>query len=177
MAYLYTKVRSEFGKQTKFRDIDARVLCSIPPNEEQGADYVLRNPSVAVLDTSPHMSEHEANTERLVVKHSSIRHSEGGWPKDVDASEPTDVNRYRKKAEKDEDYKATMKTLGPIISRCMRQNNTVDIYEDYFKDNDRDWSGEPPSAKGLAVFRDPNATKRTATSINVRSKTCHNCAI
>lgn len=168
VAYLYTKVRSEFGKQTCFRDVDARVLCSIPSSVEQGAEYVTRNPSVAVLDTSPHVSEHEANTERLVVKNSSIRHLEGGWPKDVDASEPTDVNRYRKKAEKDEAYKSTMKTLGPVISRCMRQNNTIDLYEEYFKDDDRDWSGEPPSAKGLAVFRDPkqHLTKRTATSVH-----------
>ena len=29
-----------------------------------------------------------------------------------------------------------------------------------------DHSGEPPTAKGLAVFRDPNVVKRTATSIN-----------
>ena len=48
----------------------------------------------------------------------------------------------------------------------MRQNNTIDIYEEYFSHDDRDWSGEPPSAKGLAVFRDPNAMKRTATSIH-----------
>ena len=97
---------------------------------------------------------------------SSIRHAEGGWPKDVDPTEPADVQRYRKKAEKDDDYKANMKALGPIISRCMRQNNTIDIYEEYFSGEDRDWSSEPPSAKGLAVFRDPNEIKRTATSID-----------
>ena len=31
-----------------------------------------------------------------------MRHTEGGWPKDVDHTEPQDVTRYRKKAEKDE---------------------------------------------------------------------------
>lgn len=31
---------------------------------------------------------------------------------------------------------------------------------------DLDFSSEPPSAKGLAVFRDPSPTKRTATSVN-----------
>lgn len=49
----------------------------------------------------------------------------------------------------------------------MRQNNTVNIYEEYF---DREEAGqycsEPPSAKGLAVFRDPSPVKRTATSVN-----------
>lgn len=41
--------------------------------------------------------------------------------------------------------------------------------QEYFDGDDIDHSSEPPSAKGLAVFRDPNAvngTKRTATSIN-----------
>ena len=95
-----------------------------------------------------------------------MRHTEGGWPKDVDHTEPQDVTRYRKKAEKDEGYKSAVKTLGPLIGRCMKQNNTVDIYEEYFEGDNSDHSGEPPSATGLAVFRDPNEVKRTATSIN-----------
>lgn len=41
----------------------------------------------------------------------------------------SDVSRFRKKAEKDEDYKISVKSLGPIIGRCMKQNNTIDIYE------------------------------------------------
>jgi len=45
-------------------------------------------------------SEHEANTERLITKSSSMRHIEGGWPRDVDFTEQTDTNRFRKKAEK-----------------------------------------------------------------------------
>jgi hypothetical protein len=50
-------------------------------------------------------TEHEANTERLILKNTSMRHVEGGWPKDVDFTEQSDVNRFRKKAEKDDDYK------------------------------------------------------------------------
>lgn len=113
-----------------------------------------------------------------------MRHVEGGWPKDVDATEQSDVSRFRKKAEKDEDYKGAVKALGPIIARCMRQINTIDIYQviiivafrlvttnsfilqEYFDGDHVDHSSEPPSAKGLAVFRDPNEPKRTATSIN-----------
>jgi hypothetical protein len=37
-----------------------------------------------------------------------MRHVEGGWPKDVDFTEQSDVNRFRKKAEKDDDYKVCM---------------------------------------------------------------------
>ncbi len=57
-----------------------------------------------------------------------VRHVEGGWPKDVDFTEPSDVNRFRKKAEKDEEYKGAVKNIGPIIELCMRQNSTVNIY-------------------------------------------------
>lgn len=58
-----------------------------------------------------------------------MRHVEGGWPKDVDFTEQSDVSRFRKKAEKDDEYKGAVKLLGPIIARCMKQNNTIDIYE------------------------------------------------
>ncbi len=58
-----------------------------------------------------------------------MRHVEGGWPKDVDFTEQSDVSRFRKKAEKDDEYKGAVKLLGPVIARCMKQNNTIDIYE------------------------------------------------
>ncbi|CAM9570000.1 unnamed protein product [Chrysoparadoxa australica] len=166
VAYLYTKPRSEFGKHCQFKEVPAFLLETVPCSNEYDKAYTMRNPSVAELDTLPHMSEHEANTERLITKHTSMRHMEGGWPKDVDFTEQSDVNRFRKKAEKDDDYKGAVKALGPIISNCMRQNNTIDIYEEYFDGDNIDHSSEPPSAKGLAVFRDPNNVKRTATSIN-----------
>jgi dynein intermediate chain 2 len=118
------------------------------------------------MNTTPLMSESEVNTDSVVKKNTSMRHTEGAWPKDVDFTEQSDVSRFRKKAEKNESYQSAMKTLGPIAQRYMRQNNTVDIYEKYFDDNELDYCSEPPSAKGLAVFRDPSPIKRNATSIN-----------
>ena len=59
-----------------------------------------------------------------------------------------------------------MQSLGFVVETCLKQNNTIDLYEDYFAGEEVDHSSEPPSAKGLAVFRDPNHVKRTATSIN-----------
>lgn len=109
--------------------VPAEIVESIPATEAYQNNYILRNPSIACFDTAPHMSEHEANTERLVTKSSSMRHVEGGWPKDVDFTEQSDVSRFRKKAEKDEEYKGAVKILGPIVARCMKQINTIDIYE------------------------------------------------
>lgn len=181
VVHLYTKQRKEFGKTPNFTHVEAQVLQSVPVSDEYDANYVLRNPSVSNLDTTPHMSEHEANTERQVTKSTSMRHVEGGWPKDVDFAEQSDVNRFRKKVEKDEEYKASVKQMGPTIARSMRQNNTMDIYEPYFDDDSAsggiDHSSEPPSAKGLAVFRDPCEVKRTATSVNWHPEGPHKIAV
>ena len=48
----------------------------------------------------------------------------------------------------------------------MKQNNTVNIYEEYFQDKETDHCSEPPFAKGLAVFRDPSQLTRSTTSVN-----------
>jgi dynein intermediate chain 2 len=43
--------------------------------------------------------------------------------------------------------------LGERIEYLIKQNNAVDIYEDYFAGSVVDHSSEPPSAKTLTVFR------------------------
>lgn len=163
---MYTKKRSEFGKQCRFTDGDTQILESILPTDVYDDDYEQRNPVVTGVDTTRHWSETEVNTERVVIRNASMRHTEGGWPKDVDFTEQSDVKRFRKKVEKDEDYQYSMKTLFPMVQKCIKQNNTVNIYEEYFDEKETDHSSEPPLAKGLAVFRDPSSVARTATSVN-----------
>ncbi len=84
----------------------------------------------------------------------------------MDPSEVEQTLRFIKKTEKDEDYIRTIKSLGESLEHMIRQNNAIDIYEEYFIGDAVDHSGEPPSAKTLTVFRDPNAVKRTATCIS-----------
>jgi len=141
-------------------------LESIRPTDEYDGNYRQRNPTVSEFDTSPLLSENEVNTERVVVNDASMSHTEGGWPKDVDFTEQSDVTRFRKKAEKDDSFQFAIKSLVPIVERCMKQNNTVDVYEHYFSKFTTEKYTDPVSAKGVAVFRDPSPIKRTATSIH-----------
>eukprot|EP00947_MAST-08B_sp_MAST-8B-sp1_P000862 g862.t1 len=158
--------REQFGKHCYFEERPARILESVSCLDVYDQEYVAQNPIVKEFDTVPLMSEHSVNTDRFETKSSGMIHREGGWPKDVDPDEPSDVNRFRKKVEKDEDFRTTVKCLGPVVDKCVRQNNTIDIYEEYFEGAMVDHSSEPPSAKTLAVFRDPSPIKRTATSID-----------
>ena len=43
-----------------------------------------------------------------------------------------DPNRYRKKAEKDEEFVRTLAALGAAVEGLIKQNNAIDIYEEYF---------------------------------------------
>ena len=166
VAYVYTKRRSEFGKHVEFSNGETQILESIPPTDAYDDDYQIRTTTTTGTDNTPQLSETEVNTERVVMKNTSMQHKEGGWPKDVDFTEQSDVKRFRKKVEKDEDYQYAMKQLVPMVQRCMNQNNTVNIYEEYFDGSETDHCSEPPFAKGLAVFRDPSQVTRTATSVN-----------
>lgn len=95
-----------------------------------------------------------------------MKHTEGGWPENVDGTEAEQVERYLKKANKDSSTKMAVQTLGFIVDTCIKQNNTIDIYENYFEGESVDVSSEPPSAKGLAVFRDAARVKRTVTGMH-----------
>jgi dynein intermediate chain 2 len=163
---LYSKQRSEFGKPCNFSNGETTLIESILPTNEYDDQYVQQNPIDTAMTTAPSMSEADINTENVVMKNTSMSHTEGGWPKDVDFLEQSDVTRFRKKAEKDEAYLNAMRSLAPIAERCMKQNNTVDVYEQYFENDTFEHCCEPPSAKGLAVFRDPSPIKRNVTSIN-----------
>ena len=128
--------------------------------------FVVRDPKVLEIEAIPQMSEHSINTERQRFISSGMLHVEGGWPKDVDSTEKEQTTRYRKKVEKDEEYIRQVKSLGEGVEHSIMQNVAIDIYEEYFAGEYADHSSEPPSAKTLSVFKDPNEVKRTACSIS-----------
>lgn len=43
------------------------------------------------------------------------------------------LHRYHKKVEKDEDYIKTVVVLGSIMENLVKQNNAIDIYEEFFQ--------------------------------------------
>ncbi|XP_021096643.1 dynein intermediate chain 2, axonemal isoform X3 [Heterocephalus glaber] len=167
IVYVYLKKRSEFGKQCNFSDRPADLNIDIPPNPELAAQYVERNPVDMGIQCSVSMSEHEANTERFEMETRGVNHVEGGWPKDVNSLELEQTIRFRKKVEKDENYINAIVQLGSIMEHCIKQNNAIDIYQEYFNDEEEvEVTDEASSAKTINVFRDPQEIKRTATHLS-----------
>ncbi|KAK2150722.1 hypothetical protein LSH36_393g00019 [Paralvinella palmiformis] len=166
IVYVYTKKRADFGRQCNFSDRPAELHVDIAPDSSLAENFIERNPVDSSLQCVQEMSEHEVNTERFETDTRGINHTEGGWPKDVNPQEIEQVMRFRKKVEKDEMYVNTIMQLSSVMENCIRQNNAIDIYEEYFSDIDVEISDEPPSAKTINVYRDPNELKRTATHIS-----------
>ena len=53
------------------------------------------------------------------------------------------------------------------MEHYLKQNNAVDIYEEYFSGSlSTKVVEEPPSAKTLTILRDPNELKRAVTNIS-----------
>ncbi|KAJ8319030.1 hypothetical protein KUTeg_004121 [Tegillarca granosa] len=156
----------EFGRQCNFSDRQAELHVDIVPDPSLAENFIERNPVDSGIQCVQEMSEHEVNTERFETSVRGINHTEGGWPKDVNPQEVEQVTRYRKKVEKDEMYINTIQQLGTVMEHCIKQNNAIDIYQEYFDDIEIDPIDEVPSAKTINVFRDPNEVKRTATNIS-----------
>jgi len=49
------------------------------------------------------------NTERILTSSQGINHLEGGWPLNVDYTEVSETIKWRKKQDKDEDFKQALK--------------------------------------------------------------------
>jgi len=166
IVYVYTKKRSEFGRQCNFTDRPAELHVDILPDDSALEEFIERDPVDIGIQCVQEMSEHDANTERFETGARGINHTEGGWPKDINPHEVEQVTRYRKKVEKDEAYIGAVMQLGGVMEHCIKQNNSIDIYEEYFEDVDVESIDEAASAKTINVFRDPNEIKRTATHIS-----------
>jgi len=138
------------------------------PDEELQAQLIERRPCTTVVEVVPQRSEHTANTHQKTFRSVGMMHAEGGWPKDVDRTEPTQTARLLKRVERDEDYIASVARLGAVAEDIIRQNNALDIYEELFAGVETDHSSSPPEAKTLTVFRDPAASsgKRAASYVS-----------
>ncbi|NXQ29279.1 DNAI2 protein, partial [Alaudala cheleensis] len=165
--YEYTRKRSEFGRPCSFSDLLAEVTVDIPPDPSLADDFIPQDPVDFAVQEGPVMALHEVNTERMQVSIKGVNHVEGGWPKHVDPKNPELTTRYREEVEREEAYTRSVQRLGSLVEHYIRQNNTIDIYEEYFEEEEEDEEEEQhPSAKIVNVVRDPNPTRRMATHLS-----------
>ena len=67
-----------------------------------------------------------------------MAHTEGGWPESIDPTEPVDVQRYEKNLYRDTSlgFSYATREMVSSASSCIRQNNEIDLFEEYFHDEE-----------------------------------------
>uniref|UniRef100_A0A674PMN7 Dynein, axonemal, intermediate chain 2b n=2 Tax=Takifugu rubripes TaxID=31033 RepID=A0A674PMN7_TAKRU len=165
--HVYQKRRGDFGRQCLFSDRQAELLVDILPEPSLGLHFMEKTPRDRALQVGWDTSGHHLNTACFQSVSCGINHIEGGWPRDINPQDMEQTIRFRKKVEKDESYISSVLHLYSPVEYYTRQNNTVNIYQDYFEDEEEvEGSQETPSAKTINVFRDPNDVKRTVSCLS-----------
>jgi dynein intermediate chain 2 len=125
-------------------------------------------------DFDQHLTPYKINTTTKQYHSQGMIHLEGGWPKDVNINDIDFKRRYQKKVENDEKYLRVLKDLSKPMYHKIRQNNALDVYEQYFPPNEKYnqysnvmWTTDHSTATVLTVFKDPcTKYRRTATFIS-----------
>lgn len=82
-----------------------------------------------------------------------MSHKEGGWPAAIDPNEAYDVNRLKKKMEKESRLTTAVPYLTGVMKDCIRQNNQIDLFEEYFVNEPVEHFVEQLSLKTLMLFK------------------------
>ncbi|CAH0579285.1 unnamed protein product [Chrysodeixis includens] len=146
--------RCRFGRQPLFSVNKPELLDSIDPDKHLQKQFGLRNPVHIACQVSNPLSEHEINTIIVKTKGRGINHAEGGWPKDVSYMNEEETTRYRKRIEREDDYICAVAILAPKLERFIRENNTIDLYEQYFTGLEEAARLEKPTVRICNLYKD-----------------------
>jgi dynein intermediate chain 2 len=163
--YIYMKKRKDFGRYCNFDDVEPKILGQVDRVKECGDMYIEQTILSIVVDNIPEMSESMVNTARVQTKSRAMTHVEGGWPKEIDYTEAQDTLKWRKRLEKDPSFTNAVKNLTKMTIPCLEQNNTMDMFEHYFKEEEPEHLPESLYMKTVALFKDPAEEKRSVTKI------------
>lgn len=168
ISHIYQRARREFGRPVEFQTSENEELVEQKPNTEIQNEYEHLDPCEGEIDNVPMLSEQGTNTAQIQTMQRGQTHVEGGWPLQVDCTELDDKTKFRKKIEREDSYYQTCKRLvDDHAEKVLKQNNAIDIFEQYFQSDDLvDLSSGPPSAKTVTVFQDRSPVKRTVAKIS-----------
>ncbi|KAK1130138.1 hypothetical protein K0M31_019822 [Melipona bicolor] len=157
--HAYIKPRSQFGKHCNFRTEYAAEE-NIMPQPQLMRNYVIRAYTHRETQMSKQYAVHEVQTERKDAINTGILHTEGGWPKEVNPRDPEVVQRFRRRVEKGDNWATNMRGLLSRMEGYVLQNNTIDIYQNYFDDLIAKPMAKDHSIRVVNLYEDPQTQVR-----------------
>ena len=93
------------------------------------------------------------NTDRVSVDHKVQAHTEGGWANGIDYTDENVVQKWIRRKEKQLDYPESVKQLSDTAEKCIKANNIIDIFEEYFEGEVSEHHVEKLNTKTLCLLK------------------------
>ena len=90
--------------KVELSDQEGTLQEEIRPEPEITKQFILQRRTVKGSQSSAALNLSECNTERSEYSCQQMYHGEGGWPRDVNISDPGQLVRWRRKVEKEEKF-------------------------------------------------------------------------
>ena len=155
----FTKKSKKIGRPVFFLDTPFKITEKIPSEPLENRECIPMNPVTRKCQVGPVLSESTCNSLQVEYSMRGVSHREGGWPKEIDCQETDQVNRFLKKIEKDEAFLTSALGLAYSMEEKVKQNNAVEIYSDYFLEEDEATNWATTEAKTVMVYADPTKGK------------------
>ena len=130
--YVYTKVRRQFGKPCAFSHVNCVTVRNQVRDQGIRDAWMFQNPSLLNISIGPQKSSHSAGTVKIPTQSHGQTHVEGGWPKEIDPTEPQETTKWRKRMDKDPQFVSCTSSMCRSMKQLMEQNECIDLFETYF---------------------------------------------
>lgn len=166
--YVYTRTRRQLGRPCEFTDTACKFIYESSSTDEplkERPDHM--NPCLLVCGNVPEMSMHSVNTEKVFTESRGQTHTEGGWPKEIDASEPQDTSKWRKRLDKDPQFNVAVSALCKDLKQVLSQNTAVDVFEEYYVGEEAEPEMHSLQSSTCALYKDNfRGLRRSASRIS-----------
>lgn len=166
----YQLKREYFGQKINFKpkeDENSRVFNIKEDPSLISKTYIYKNPRTITIGNYVEKSFHVVHTEKTKTKTLLIKHTEGGWPSEIqNPSEARQISNWKRAQEKEESFPEKVRRLIANTEVCLKQNLRMDIYEEYFEVSKKNNIVEDTfTAKIKKVFKDICPYKRSVSKV------------
>jgi len=163
--YVHTRTKKDIGRLCEFENVSGLANASVDANAELLSTFGHIHEINASLDTMPTYSVHSINTDRVEVHSRGQVHIEGGWPREIDSSEPQDTAKWRKRLDKDPQFAPTVAKLCNKMKKVLEDNKTIDLFGGIGSASVDPLGVQTFKSDSAALFKDPHG-HRTVSRVS-----------
>ena len=162
---VFMKPKCHLNRAKVFEDNETKVGVDIPPDIRLGRKYLIKRPFHKDVGQHTSYSHSNCNTDEKEMICTSMKHTEGGWPKDVKTESMEHKSKFIRKTLKEDMFLYTMVKLSMVMEKTLKQNNTIDLAEIYFDDDEPEADVENDRIMAIAKFKDFSGHRRPVSSL------------